>query len=52
MYNDVGTSTADFQDAEIIFQENSLGIEYRLPIRVNYNREIDLGDVQAVAGGQ
>lgn len=52
LYNDVGTSTADFQDAEIIFQENSLGIEYRLPIRVNYNREIDLGDVQAVAGGQ
>ena len=52
LYNDVGTSTTDYQDAEIIFQESSLGVEYKLPIRVNYNREIDLGDVAVNAGGQ
>ena len=49
-YNDVGT-TGDYLSTQVIIQEQASDIEYRLPVNVKYNREIDLGDT-AKAGSQ
>ena len=40
-YNDVGSS-GDFMETQIVIQEQASNIEFRLPVRVDYNREIDL----------
>ena len=50
-WQDIGNNKNDYVETVIVFQEEASDIEFKLPVKIFYNREVDLGDT-VIAGSQ